>query len=281
MITVGEPVVLASGFDSTEGPAFDRDGNLYFVNWLSSQIMKRTPAGEISEFYNTGGIPAGLAFHPDGSLWVADEGESNHGLLRIEPDGTGRIAANTFEGAPLNGANDLVFDRNGVLYFSDPWGSSGDNPIGGFYRLFPDGRMERIDSGLAFPNGVALNPDESAVYLAETYRNRILRYPIGADGTIGPAQHWADMSEPSGPDGMAFDTSGNLYVAHYGAGSVDIFAPDGSQKGSLAIPGPSVTNVAFGGPMRNLMVVTEISTHSVYQFETGISGLPLNDGTPR
>jgi gluconolactonase len=277
LIAIGEPIALATGFDSTEGPAFDRSGNLFFVNWLSSQILKRTPDGEVSEFFNTGGIPAGLAFHPDGSLWVADEGDDIHGILRITPDGAGAVVVNSYNGSPLNGANDLVFDRNGLLYFSDPWGSNAETLIGGFYRYYPDGRLEQIDSGLAFPNGVALNRDESAVYLAETYRNRILRYPIDSDGGIGPAEHWADTALPSGPDGMAFDAEGRLFVAHYGAGQIDVHDPNGNLVDAIAVPGTSPTNVAFGGPDRNHLVVTEIESASVYQFELNVSGQPLND----
>ena len=132
MIQAGVAQLLVSGFDSPEGPAFDRDGNLFFVNWLSSSINCLDKAGNVTEFFNTGGIPAGLAFHPDGSLWVADEGDDIHGLMRITRDGQAQIVVNEYEGKPLNGANDLVIDRNGVIYFSDPWRSSAENPIGGF-----------------------------------------------------------------------------------------------------------------------------------------------------
>src|SRR5688572_26274618 len=168
---------LTSGHDSPEGPAFHRDGSLYFVNWLTSSIMRLqfdasgAPAGPAVEFANTGGIPAGLAFHPDGTLYVADEGDQWHGILKVTPEGEISAWIQEYEGTPLNGANDLVFDANGVLYFSDPWRSSLENPIGGFYRAFPDGRLERLDSGLAFPNGVAVAPDGSAAYLAETWHN--------------------------------------------------------------------------------------------------------------
>ena len=98
-----------------------------------------------------------------------------------------------------------MFDSNGVLYFSDPWRSSDENPTGGFYRLFSDGGLEQIDDGLAFPNGVALSADGAAVYLAETYRNRILRYPIEPDGTLGAREDFAFLPGGEGPDGMAFD----------------------------------------------------------------------------
>jgi gluconolactonase len=270
--------VFVSGFNSLEGPAFDREGNLCFVNWLSSAILVATPDGEVSEFYNTGGIPAGLAFHPDGSLYVADEGKDIHGLIRITPDGEATILVNEFEGKPLNGANDLVFDANGIVYFSDPWETSLENPVGGFYRYFPDGTLEQIDTGLAFPNGVALTHDGSAVILAETYRNRLLRYDIAPDGTMGPRQHWADTYVPPGPDGMAFDDAGNLYVAHFSAGAVDVYAPDGTYSHKIAVPGPSVTNVAFGGEDGRTLAITEVETGSVYYTRVETPGQRLHDG---
>src|SRR5829696_1620506 len=269
--------VLISSFDSPEGPAFDRDGNLYFVNWLSSAIMCVTPDGVASEFFNTGAIPAGLAFHRDGSLYVADEGDDIHGVLRVF-GGRATILVNEFAGQPLNGANDLVFDSNGVLYFSDPWRSSAENPIGGFYRLFPDGGLERIDHGLAFPNGVALSADGSYVYLAETYRNRILRYPINGDGTVGPREKFADTDEPPGPDGMAFDVNGDLYVAHWDGGRVDVFNHEGRQVHEIRVPGIKPTNVAFGGSDNKDLIITEVETGSLYRVRMNVAGQPLHDG---
>ncbi|MEA2522870.1 MAG: gluconolactonase [Thermomicrobiales bacterium] len=277
MRMVSQVEVLISGYESPEGPAFDRDGNLFFVNWLASSIVKLTPDGQASEFFNTGGIPAGLAFHPDGSLYVADEGDQIHGIMRITPHGEGSIVVNEYQGSPLNGANDLVFDPNGVLYFSDPWGSAADNPVGGFYRLFPDGTLEQIDTGLAFPNGVALTADGTAVILAETYRNRLLRYPIRPDGSIGPREHWADTHLPPGPDGMAFDANGDLYVAHFSAGCVDIFDPTGARVDQIAVPGEKPTNLAFA-PDGATLVITEVATASLYQVRLNVAGQRLHDG---
>lgn len=277
MRTAGDVDLLISGFPTPEGPAFDREGNLYFVDWEASSIVKMTPDGVASEYFNTQGIPAGLAFHPDGSLWVADEGDNIHGLLRIAPNGESSIVVNVYQGKPLNGANDLVFDENEIVYFSDPWGSSAENPIGAFYRFFPDGKLEQIDAGLAFPNGVALSADGQYAYLAETYRNRILRYQINGDGTTGPREHFADTAPPSGPDGMAFAANGELYVAHYGGGRVDIFDETGRQVDEIRIPGANVTNVAFGGPENKTLVVTEVETGSLYTVPMSIAGQPLHD----
>jgi gluconolactonase len=268
-----EPIV--TGYNSPEGPAFDRAGNLYFVNWLTSAILRVTPDGTVGEFANTQGIPAGLAFHQDGTLYVADEGAQHHGVLRAASDGRLTPWVQTYQGRPLNGANDLVFDRQGVLYFSDPWGSSLDRPIGGFYRAFPDGRLEQLDTGLAFPNGVAIDPPETAVYLAETGRNRILRYDLRADGTVGEPTVFAELTGKPGPDGMAFDVQGNLYVAHHGEGRVDVLDPQGRALAPIQTPGRQPTNVAFGGAGRRTLVVTEVETGAVYRTTLTVAGHPL------
>jgi gluconolactonase len=275
MGSVGQVSVLVSGFDTSEGPTFDRQGNLFFVNSSTSSIMKRAVDGTVTEFANTGGIPAGLAFHRDGSLYVADEGDGHHGVLRVTKDGQIETVIDAYLGRPLNGANDLVFDRDGTLYFSDPWGSSAENPIGGFYRLFADGRLERIDDGLAFPNGVAVNAEGTAVFLAETYRTRILRYRLRPGESVGEREVFAEVGGPPGPDGMAFDVDGNLYVAHFDGGRVDVLDPTGRLLAPIPVPGRQPTNVAFGGQARRTLVITEYETHAIYQTEVAIPGRPL------
>jgi len=264
---------LVTGYDSPEGPAFAPDGALFVVNWLSSSILRLPPAGQAEEWFNTGGIPAGLAFNRDGSLYVADEGDRIHGLLRITPARQSLLVVNQHLGKPLNGANDLVFDYEGRLYFSDPWGSSLADPIGAFYRLFPDGRLDQLDCALAFPNGVAF--DASYLYLAETLHNRVLRYARRPDGTVGPREEWCQLDGPNGPDGMAFDVEGNLYVAHFGAGRVDVVDQSGRVFDQIAVPGSKPTNVAFGGPDNRTLVVTEVETASVYHARALVPGAPL------
>jgi gluconolactonase len=196
-----------------------------------------------------------MGAHRDGTLYCADEGERIRGIIRVSPDGPIHPFVDSFEGKPLNGANDLVFDRIGILYFSDPWGSSLENPI-----------------------GVALDADESAVYLAETSRNQILRYELGPDGSVGTPAVFARLTDPPGPDGMAFDAAGNLYVAHHGVGRVDVFDATGRSVDRIRVPGARVTNVAFGGPAFDELVVTECETASVYRTKLGVRGLPLFSG---
>jgi gluconolactonase len=116
------------------------------------------------------------------------------------------------------------------------------------------------------------------VYLAETYRNRILRYQVGPDGAIGEREEFAALPGGDGPDGMAFDEAGNLYVAHYGGGKVAIFAPTGEMIDQIPVPGAFVTNVAFGGPDRRTLVITDVETASLYQTRVDVPGLVLYGG---
>lgn len=272
--------VLTAGYDTPEGPAFDQAGDLLFVSSDTGSILRVTPEGLTSLFVNTGGIPAGLAFHPDGTLFIADSGPSVHGILTVTPDGAMTTVVDAYDGTPFNGANDLVFAANGMLYFSDPYGSTMANPVGAFYRLHPDRRLEQIDRGLAFPNGVALAADGSAVFLAETWPNRIHRYPIAADGTIGPRAVFAELSGEPGPDGMAFDENGDLYVAHYDGERVDVIDPSGAVVDAIPVPGAKPTNAAFGGPGRTTLVVTEHATRSVYRATVAVPGQRLYGDTP-
>jgi gluconolactonase len=271
--------VLVANCPWAEGPAFDKHGNLHFVNWGASSIMRFTPDGELTEVFNTGGIPAGLAFAPDGALWIADEGDDIHGLLRVDlATGSREIVANEFNGKALNGANDLVFGADGTIYFSDPWRTSLENLTGGFYRLLPNGELDQIDTGLAFPNGVAIDPAGAFVYLAETQRNRILRYSINADGSMGSCEHWADTPTPPGPDGMAFAANGELFSARFNGWGVDVYAADGSHQEHIHIPGAKTTNCCFGGPGNSTLYVTDVETESLYTVELNVAGLPLHDG---
>jgi gluconolactonase len=173
-----------------------------------------------------------------------------------------------------------VFDSNGVLYFSDPKGSSLDRPTGGFYRAFPDGTLEQLDTGLAFPNGVAIAPDGSAVYLAETWTNRILRYTIGAEGRVGPRTEFVHLTDKPGPDGLAFDEAGYLYVAHFNFGRVDVYSPTGRERDRIVVPGAGITNMAFGGRANRDLVITEVTTASVYRTRVDLPGLPLFAASP-
>jgi len=261
--------VFATGLKFPEGPAFDRKGNLFVVNISTGDISKISPEGQVETFLNTGGVPNGAKLHANGDLYVADR---NKGIIAISPEGSIRVIAHSYQGKKLNGPNDLIFDSRGNLYFTDPHGSSAENPFGCVYRVSVDSEITLLASGLAYPNGLVLSRDEKELFVAITRKNRILRYVLDppARSTI-----FIQLNGGWGPDGMVLDEAGNLYVAHFGGGDVLIVSPKGELVERISVGGLRPTNVAFGGSDRKTLYITEADTGSVYRFKTDYPGLPL------
>jgi gluconolactonase len=262
--------VFATGFKFPEGPAFDRNGNLFVVDVETGDISKISPEGRIKTFLNTGGSPNGAKFHANGDLYVADR---QKGIIAISADGKMRVIVDHDQGKKFYGPNDLIFDSRGNLYFTDPHGSSAENPFGRVYRFSPSGELTCLASGLAFPNGLVLSQDERFLFVANTRKNRVLRYVM--DPPPFRSYIFSQLSGGWGPDGMAFDVVGNLYVAHYGGGDVVILNPKGELIERVPVGGGHPTNVAFGGPDRKTVYVTEVATGSIYRFDADHPGLPL------
>jgi gluconolactonase len=263
---------FAHGFKFPEGPTFDRDGNLFVVNVDTGDISKILPDGRVKTFANTGGAPNGAKFHVNGDLFIADRSK---GIIAIAPTGEMRVIVDHYQGRKLNGPNDLIFDSNGNLYFTDPHGSSAENPVGCVYCVSSGGEMTCLASGLAFPNGLALSRDGKYLFVADTRKNRILRYVL-----TPPVRSYlfSQLSGGWGPDGIAFDIAENLYVAQYGGGVVMILNPKGELVERITLGGLFPTNVAFGGPDCRTLYATEVETGSVYCFMTDCPGLPLYGG---
>ena len=261
--------LIADGVSAPEGPALGPEGWILNVCSFSRNSNPDVAGGDIvathpnrpgdtRRLFNTSadgvwGIPAALAFGPDGGLYITDDG--HRAILRATDRGVLSVHARS-----PNGPNDLSFDREGNLWFTDPWGSSLQNAIGGVYVLRAGtGVLDQIASGLAFPNGIVAAPEE-LVY-AETRTNRLWRHRRLADGRLAGAELLAELPHQAGvavqgPDGMAHDGRGNLYVAHFGAGCIRVLAPDGTQLDPIAVPGRNPTNLCFGGRDMDTLFVT-------------------------
>lgn len=271
-MSVRQVDLFATGFKFPEGPTFDREGNLLVVDVDTGDILRISPKGRVETFVNTGGAPNGAKFHANGDLYVADR---ERGILAVSPDGAIRAVIDQYQDKPFNGPNDLLFDSKGNLFFTDPHGSSAENPFGCVYRFSSSGELTRLASGLAFPNGLVMSKDERFLFVADTRKNRILRYVLDP-----PVRSYifSQLSGGWGPDGIAFDVVGNLYVAHYGGGEVLVLNPKGEVAERVSIKGGFPTNVAFGGPDHRTVYVTEVETGSVYRFKADYPGLPLYGG---
>jgi gluconolactonase len=173
---------------------------------------------------------------------------------------------------PLIGPNDLIFDRHGNLYFTDPGESSVENPIGRVFRVSPTRQVSCVATGLAYPNGIALPAEEFAVFVAESRTNRILQIPIMSDDEFGRPAIFCELSDGLGPDGMAFGIDGNLYVTNHGGGTIDVIDPSGEVIRRIFAGGARPTNCAF---WETSLYVTEDETASVWKLGLGVAGLPL------
>ncbi|ANY84064.1 hypothetical protein BB934_38050 (plasmid) [Microvirga ossetica] len=264
--------VVAEGLAFPEGPAFEPDGTLWWVEIDGSVLGCRRNDGSIDRRV-IGGKPNGLAFDKAGELWICDQGAN---AVRRHDPLTGETATivSAIDGKPLGKPNDLAFDAMGNLVFTCP-NDARQEPNGYICCLGTDGGLHRIANGLFFPNGLAFTPDGAHLVVAETYRHRLWK------GVWDPfkrvwvdPQPWIEVGGPIGPDGMAFANDGLLYVAIFGQGLVRLFDHNGGPKGTIATPGQRPTNVAFDPSGQQGLVVTEAEHGQLLSYPS-IRSLPV------
>lgn len=260
----------------TEGPAVDRDGNVFFTNVPDSAILKWSPQTEsLSVFRRPSGESNGLYFAPNGDL-LACEGGARRVTRTNRMSGEVPVLAEGYEGRPLAKPNDLCMDRQGRVYFTsrtaveDP---EGENPKG-VYRIDPDGRLTRllVWPEVHMPNGIVISPDNKRLYLIEAHpdedRHRDIRvYDLQPDGSLKNGRILINFYPGRSGDGMCIDSEGNLYVA---AGlhatrktsetldtkpGIHVVSPAGKLLAFRETPEDTITNCTFGGnDLRDLYV---------------------------
>jgi gluconolactonase len=283
---------LAEGFQFTEGPVWlsatqrllfsDPNANRIYAYDTATAALSvfREPAGyegaDIAEYHQPGSN--GLTLDPQGRLTINQHG--NRRVLRIEADGSSTVVADRYHGKRLNSPNDLVYRRDGSLYFTDPpFGlphvfddARKQLPFSGVYRVHK-GRVTLLSQELKGPNGIAFSPDEQWLYVSnwDSTRKVILRYPVRRDGTLGPASVFADMTaELPGEealDGMKVDTAGNLYAT--APDGLRIYASDGRHLGTITAPRP-IHNIAWGDDGRTLYLCAQDRLYRIALLIEGV-----------
>ena len=242
-----EPYPVVADIWFAEGPTFNSKGNLYFVNYIrQGTIGRKTPDGTVSvwvDLATVNGTANGLKADAHDNIIAADlKGKR---LLRISPDHKIEVLADSYDGKPFLGLNDVALDKAGNIYFTDPFGSSKDKPIGGVCRYsIQQRRVKCVDRTLAFPNGVAVSPDQKRLYVTETLTSRVVVYNISPDGKASNRRilyQW----ESGSLDGIGFDEYSRLWVTRPDAGVVDVVTESGQLVGSIPSGGHLVTNITW------------------------------------
>lgn len=260
---------LAGDFSFTEGPAADKNGNVFFTDQPNDRIMIWRTSGELSTFMQPAGRSNGLFFDKNGYLWsCADE---KNELWRISPDGKKEVVAGKYNEALLNGPNDLWIAPGGAIFFTDPfyrrsWWDHTARPQDKqcVYYLSPDrNTLKRVEEELTQPNGIIGTPDGKTLYVADIGGKKTWSYTINSDGSLSDKKLFCEM----GSDGMTIDSKGNVYLTGNG---VTVFDRAGNKIGNIPVPERWSANVCFGGKDRKSLFIT--ASTGLYMMPMKVKG---------
>lgn len=287
--------VVREGFQGTEGPAVIKDGSILFTENRAGNLVKIAANGTISTYLSNSGGANALAVGANGEVYAVDTATGSIGVVQLEP--TKKLITVGPKGRGFVRPNDFARSSSGNFYVSDPGAvqraqqaersrAAGQNgvvqaaavppqPVApiktGFYWVNPRGKVTLVADDIAFPNGVALSPDEKTVYVADTAGEALIAFAVNADGSLTGRRDFAKLAGVkngrSGADGIAVDRDGRVYVAT-NAG-VEVLDATGAALGVIKVP-RKPQNLAFGGPDRSRLFV--VGGGSVFRIQTLTKG---------
>jgi gluconolactonase len=253
--------------DGIEGPACDREGNLYAVNFARQHtIGKVTPEGHAEVFIElpNGSIGNGIRFNRKGDMLIADY--TNHNVLKVDMK-TRELSVFAHE-PTMNQPNDIAISAADIIFASDPnWKES----TGQIWRVDRDGRVTLLETHMGTTNGIEVSADEKTLYVNESVQRNVWAYDLSPTGEVSNKRLLHQFPD-FGMDGMRTDTAGRLYITRWGKGTVAILSPDGELLREVALTGKNCTNIAFGGPDGCTCYVTVADQGNVEAFRTDTPG---------
>jgi len=264
---------IQGDFQFTEGPASNMEENLYFSDVSANRIYKLSKDGKISTFMEPSSHANGLMFESKDKL-IACQMDGQLVSIDIETKKV-TILIDKYRGNRFNAPNDLVVDKTGGIYFTDPrFNAPQPLPQGkeAVYYRNTNGKVTRLPDNLKTPNGIILSTDEKTLYVVPTMQEDMWAYPVVTPGELGEGQVFCELSQPEGKDntggdGVTIDIKGNLYITS--ELGIQVFNPTGELLGIIKFP-EQPANVTFGGlDMKTLYVTARTSLYSVEMESTG------------
>jgi gluconolactonase len=250
-----------------EGPAVDKDGRLFVVNYQKDgTIALVQPDGKVEVFLTLPGKSVGnsIRFNAQGHMLVADFVE--HNVLEVDPE-TKAVSVYCHDDR-FNQPNDLCISKKGIVYASDPnW----QKQTGQIWKIDKDRKAVLLKDNLGTTNGICLSPDEKTLYVNESVQRKVWAFELDDKGNIKSERTFATFTD-YGMDGMKCDSKGNLYITRYGKGTVAIFNDGGRQIQEVELKGKDVSNITFGGKDDKTCFVTLQDRKCIEKFRTDIEG---------
>ncbi len=250
-----------------EGPAVDREGNLYVVNYEKEGtigLIGSDGTGSVFVEIPDKSIGNSIQFKSDGNMLVADF--IGHNILEVNPV-TKNVSVYCHDDR-FNQPNDICINRKGIVFASDPdW----KKQTGQIWKIDTDRKSYLLMSGMGTTNGICLSPDEKTLYVNESMQRTVWAFDVNERGDISNKRIFAVFPD-YGLDGMKCDTKGNLYVTRYGKGTVVILNAGGKQLQEVQLKGKDVSNITFGGKDFRTCFVTLQDRKSMEKFRTDYRG---------
>ena len=234
-----------------EGPATDKAGNLYAVNYAEEGTVGIVRADGTHALYVNlpkGSTGNGIRFNHSGIMLVADY--TGHNILAVDTT-TKTISVFAHESL-MNQPNDIALAPNGNIYASDPnW----KNKTGQLWLIRPNGEVVQLGKELGTTNGIEVSPNGKTLYVDESAQLKLWAYPIKKDGTVGKRK-LIHTFEGFGMDGMKTDVKGNIYLCRYDKGTIAVLSPKGRLLKEIQLKGKQPSNITFGGKDNRQCFVT-------------------------
>jgi len=283
-----------SGVAFAEGPAADAEGNVYFSDCPNNRILCYHPADGTTTIWKDPSQRAnGMLFDSEGRLLTCCAGAPDllggaRSVLRYEHDGSVTNLASHYDGKRLNAPNDLCFDKEGRIYFTDPqYGdrSEVEQDCMAVYRIDLDGTLTRVIDDMQFPNGILISEDNRTLYIVDHNPDdggarTLVSYSIDDDGSCKYQALLHDFGTGYGGDGMVLDIHGNIYLTagDGDAAGVYIFSPTGEQLGFIQTPEIAGNCTFSGDDLKTLYIAASSSLYRIRLNYAGLMTYPKLNG---